>query len=95
MLVPILSLFKSTEPYLWTLRLIAHVFNKNSQQLCSYIFDESFYGFFAENIVKLFVENVKEGPSRKVMECLQNKQNVSQIWHRGFKLAAAAMQAIL
>ena len=53
-----------------------------------------FMVFFAENMVKLFVENDKEGPSRKVMECLQNKQNVSQIWHCGFKLAAAAMQAI-
>ena len=33
-LAKILSLFKSTKPYLWHMRLISHAFHKNPQPLC-------------------------------------------------------------
>ena len=50
------SLFKSTKPYLWTLRLIAHVFKKN----------------FMVSLIKLFVNTVKEGPLRNLTECIRH-----------------------
>ena len=53
--------------------------------------------FFRWKYGKIICVKCQRGAIEKSNEVpggLQNKQNVSQIWHRGFKRATAAMQAI-
>ena len=44
----------------------------------------NFIVFFAENMVKLIVKNVKAEPLGKLMECIVNRLNISQMGLRGF-----------
>ena len=44
-------------------------------------------GFFAKNMIKIAVKNVKAMPLRKLTKCKGNKLNMSQIWLCGFELA--------
>ena len=46
--------------------------------------------FFAENMIKLIVENVKARSLGKLTECIVNGPNISQMVLRGFKLTINA-----
>ena len=81
-----LSLFKSTKPYLGSLGLISLAFNKNPDNYALTFLTLKFM-FFAKNMIKLIAKYVKAGASRKFMERIGNKLNMSQIWLRGFELA--------
>ena len=76
------------KPYLWTLRLIAHVFNKNFQHLYALTFlTNNFMVFLLKNMVKLFIRNFNEVPLRNLTECIRNKKKMSKSWLCGFELA--------
>ena len=46
-----------------------------------------FLFFFAKNMIKLIVKNAKAGASKKLMECIGNRLNRTQIRLRSFELA--------
>ena len=54
-LAAIFSLFKSTKPYLWSLRLIFHEY---PQQLCSDIFEDEVCDFFIKSTINFGFKNV-------------------------------------
>ena len=53
----ILSLFKSTKPCLWSLRLIFHVFHEKPQQLCSEVFEAKGCDVSVENTMNFSSKN--------------------------------------
>ena len=87
MLASILSLIKSTKPYLWCLSLISYVLQKTNPNNYALTFVTTNFMVFANNMIKFIGKNVKAGPLRKLTECIGYKLNMSKIWLCSFERA--------